>query len=120
MSSNLPPGCSVPDGICDPALDSALEALCDSVRDQQEAEALATLAEPLRAIMAAARTEGEQNAKIELEQLSAEREQQEDWRPIDAAPQTGAWVRSRDGARGEGARRAGRSSRRPAGAGSRR
>lgn len=43
MASNLPPGCSSPDGGIDHAYESALEALCDAVSDAHKMKMLTML-----------------------------------------------------------------------------
>lgn len=44
MSSNLPPGCTSPDGGIDPQMEAALETLCDAVETVSGAELLTHLA----------------------------------------------------------------------------
>lgn len=74
MSSNLPPGCSSPDGGIDHAMEKALDDLCNDIERPEEAYALRAVLPAIRDHMKNSYDAGAMEGRIEAEQLLHHRE----------------------------------------------
>lgn len=68
MSSNLPPGCSSPDGGIDHAMESALDDLCNDIQCPEEAYALRAVLPAIRDHMQNSFDAGVQQGRLAAEE----------------------------------------------------
>ena len=65
--SNLPPGCTSPDGGIDHIYEQALERLVDAIETSEECEALLALLPGVRQVLATSYSAGAGDGRLEVE-----------------------------------------------------